>query len=160
MQASQLSTADRVYRSTGKITLGVLTLCLILGTIAFSLGWLFPLGDDYYVKLYPSPSGHMKAAHVSRSGGGGISPYCTEAIAVAPASTNEAEIMAQRFEVYSSGDCDAFADHSISPIIEWISDERLRIIFSINRTGTSMKTVQLKKQDLSGRTSIDFAARP
>lgn len=159
MQALQLSRKDQFYRFIGKITIGILSLCLILGTIVFGLGWLSPLGDDYYVKLYPSPSGHMKAAHISRFGGGGIASYCSEAIAVAPMSADEAEITAEKFEVYSSGECDTFADHSLSPTIEWISDETLRIGFSINRTAATMKTVQLRGQDLSGRIGIEFSAR-
>jgi hypothetical protein len=159
MQAQQLSRRDPIYRFIGKLSIGIVSLCLILGATIFGLGRFFSLSEDHFIKLYPSPSGHMKAALISRSGGGGISPYCTDAIAVAPASADEAEIMAEKFEVYSSGDCDTFADHSPSPVLEWVSNEKLRISFSINRTATSMRTVQLRGQDLSGRIGIEFAAR-
>jgi hypothetical protein len=159
MQAPQLSRRDKIYRVAGKFTIGILSLCLILGTVTFSLGWFFSSRDDYHINFYPSPSGHMRAAHISRSGGGGISPYCTEAIAVAPASADEADIRTEKFEVYSSSDCDTFADHSPSPTLEWISNEKLRISFSLNRTAASMRTVQLRGRDLSRRVGIEFAAR-
>lgn len=153
-----MSGKDQFFRFIGKVTIGVLILCLSLALAIFALGRLFSVGDDYYINLYPSPSGHMKAALVTRSGGGAISPYCTETLTVVPSSASEIEMAAEKFEVYST-DCDTFADHSASPTVEWISNEMLRISFSINGTAVSMRTVQLKKQDLSGRILIEFTAR-
>lgn len=157
MQTPQLSRKDRIYRSTGKLTIGALSLCLVLGAIVLGLGWLFSLNDHHYLNLYPSPSGQMKAAHIIRFGGA-LTTQCTESIAVAPATVTEAKLLTGKFDVYASGDCDTFADHSQSPNVEWMSDEILRISFSINGTAASMRTVQLRKQDLSGRTRIEFKA--
>jgi hypothetical protein len=160
MQISPPSRRDKFYRFTGKVTLGILTLLLGFSAIGFGLGRFLPLGDDHYVNIESSPSGYMKAALISRSGGGAISPYCTEAIAVALSAATEKEIMTQEFEIYSSNECDTFSDHSPSPVVEWVSDTKLKVSFSINKTAASMKTVQLKKRDASGQVSIDFTIRP
>jgi hypothetical protein len=157
MQAPQLSRKDQFYRLTGRITIGVLSLCLALGTVGLGLGWLFSLNDYYYMNIHPSPSGHMRAARISRFGGA-FTTQCTESIAVAPETVTEPELMTEKFDVYSSDDCDTFADHSQSPTVEWVSEEILRISFSINGTAASMRTVQLRKQDMSGRTGIEFRA--
>lgn len=160
MQFSPPSRWDAFYRLTGKATLGVLILFLGLGVVAFGFGRFLPSADDHYIGLVPSPSGHMKAAHITRSGGGGISPYCSESIAVVPTTAAEAEILREELEVYSSDDCDSFADHRLSPIIEWLSETRLRITFSTRRTAATMKSIKLKKQDASGRVAIEFVAHP
>jgi len=68
--------------------------------------------------------------------------------------------MAGKFNVYSSTDCDTFADQSPSPVVEWISDTTLKISFSINGTSASMRTVLLRKQDASGQVGVEFIARP
>jgi len=160
MQNSPATRRDKFYRFTGKVTLGILTLVLGFGVVVFGLGRFLPLGDDHHVNLKSSPSGLMKAALISRFGGGAISPYCTEAIAVAPSTATETMIMTEKFEIFSSNECDTFSDYSPSPVVEWVSDTKLKVSFSINRTAAFMRTVRLKKQDASGRVSIEFTIRP
>jgi hypothetical protein len=158
MQASQLSKSDHFYRTIGLLTTGILSLFLTMGIVVLSLAWLLPPSGDHYIDFHPSPSGHMKAAFIGRAGGGGISPYCDEAIAVAPTAVVEEELMTGKFDIFSSGDCGRFADHSPSPTIEWVSNEKLKVSFSIKGTAKSMRSVQLRGRDLSGYIGIEFKA--
>lgn len=154
------SQKDKLYRLTGKVTFAALTIFLGLAAIAFVAGRVLPLSDHHYINFYPSPSGSVKAALIIRDGGGAISPHCSETIIISPATASDEEILMEELEVYSSSDCSTFSDHTPSPVIEWLSDTKLKIAFSLNGTAASMKSVKLRKQDASGHVAIEFSAYP
>jgi hypothetical protein len=109
-------------------------------------------------RSFPSPDGSYRAELLTWAGGGGLSPYCNEAVLVVPISVDVKQTdLISRYEVYS-GQCGSFADHSFSPKIAWESGNILHISFSINSTVVSAASVRLKKTDATGAVKIDFNA--
>lgn len=111
------------------------------------------------VQSFPSPDGRYHAKLFTWAGGGGISPYCQQALLVVPASADiEQASFDSIYEVYSS-DCDAFGDHNFSPKIVWTTGDALHVSFSINSTAAFPATVKLKKVDTTGVVRVEFDAR-
>ncbi|MBK5183248.1 hypothetical protein [Paraburkholderia domus] len=108
---------------------------------------------------FPSPDGNYRAELLTWAGGGGISPYCHQALLVVPASVDVGQAgLASRYTVYT-GECDDFSDHGFSPKIVWMSSTALHVSFSINSTATLPATVRLKKIDVTGTVRVEFEAR-
>lgn len=106
-----------------------------------------------------SPDGRHRAELLTWAGGGGISPYCHQAVLVVPASVGTGYAgLASRYGVYS-GECGDFADHDSSPKIVWVSSNALHVSFSINSTAVLPATVRLKKIDTTGMVRVEFEAR-
>jgi hypothetical protein len=113
---------------------------------------------DRYVSTILSPNGKFKAAKITYTSGGAISPHCDDTILIMPASMpDDVAEREKRYEVFSA-ECDTFADHSRSPNVEWISDGHLQITFSINSTALTPNKVSLKKIDASGSVRLNFVA--
>lgn len=111
------------------------------------------------LQSFPSPDGSYRAELLTWAGGGGLSPYCSQALLVVPTSADVKQAdLVSRYEVYS-GQCDSFADHSFSPKIVWESGNVLHVSFSINSTFTSAASVKLKKTDTTGAVKVEFSAQ-
>ncbi|MDN7180719.1 hypothetical protein M0D69_22505 [Caballeronia sp. SEWSISQ10-4 2] len=111
------------------------------------------------LQSFPSPDGRYRAELLTWAGGGGISPYCHQALLVVPASVDAGQASpASKYGVYS-GECDDFADHGFSPKIAWMSSNALRVSFSINSTAALPATVRLRKIDATGTVRVEFDAR-
>jgi hypothetical protein len=114
-----------------------------------------------HIKFVGSPDGKLKAAVLTFAGGGALSPFCYEKVAIIPASATDHEVTDNRFEVYS-GPCHGFAPRNDiiepSPRLDWLSDTALRITISINATAVQPIKVDMKKQDASGKVRIEFLA--
>lgn len=78
----------------------------------------------------------MKAMLLSYFGGGAIAPYCYDVVSVLLADDPDAQARHARFVVFS-GDCSSFEPNSEgSPLIEWLSPERLRLIVASKGSGS------------------------
>ncbi|WP_413183940.1 hypothetical protein [Paraburkholderia sacchari] len=111
------------------------------------------------VREVRSPNDQYRAVLQTWAGGGGLSPYCQQAILVVPVGINLANVHdTQSYEVYSGSECDSFAAHSPSPEITWDGDRTLKVRVSINRTAMTEQTFRLRKRDASGAVSIKFSA--
>jgi hypothetical protein len=108
---------------------------------------------------FPSPDGSFRADLLTWAGGGGISPYCSQALLVVPMSVDVKKADPDsRYQVYA-GQCDSFADHSFSPKISWMPGHVLHVSFSINSTAALATSVTLKKVDTTGTVRVEFDAR-
>ncbi|PMS36267.1 hypothetical protein B0G57_107264 [Trinickia symbiotica] len=108
------------------------------------------------IKSLRSPNGSYQAILLTWAGGGGLAPFCRQALYVVPSSIDATlSHLDKLYEVYS-GVCDDFADHSASPKVVWRSNEDLDVSFSINRTAAFPGTVTLKKIDVSGNVKVRF----
>jgi hypothetical protein len=141
--------------------------CVLVLVGAFQVAsWLIRIAFDNTtvaeapdVREVRSPNEEYRAVIQTWAGGGGLSPYCHQAILVVPAGINLANVHdTQSYEVYSGSECDSFADHSPSPEITWDGDHTLKVRISINRTAMTGQTVRLRKRDASGAVSIKFSA--
>ncbi|WP_175912157.1 MULTISPECIES: hypothetical protein [Burkholderia] len=111
------------------------------------------------VRSYTSPDGRYLAELLSWAGGNAFASHCNQVVIVFPASVSREQARrGKRYEVYS-GQCDDFADHSPSPKISWRSDRALDVLFSINHTAASARSVTLKKLDFTGNVKIEFTAK-
>jgi hypothetical protein len=111
------------------------------------------------LQSFLSPDGSYRAELLTWAGGGGLSPYCSQALLVVPASADVKQAgLISPYEVYS-GQCDSFADHSFSPKIVWGPGNVLHVSFSINSTFASAASVKLKKTDATGAVKIEFSAQ-
>ncbi|GGD74556.1 hypothetical protein [Caballeronia grimmiae] len=137
--------------------------CVVVATVAYFFAHNGAASKEESkpdgLKSLTSPSGQFQAILLTWAGGGGISPYCNEALLVTPSSKSQQQAeLEKRYEVYSS-ECGEFADHSPSPKITWRSDDVLSVTFSINTTAAGPTNVRLKKIDASGRVRIEFEAK-
>ena len=111
------------------------------------------------LQSFPSPDGRYLAELLTWTGGGGISPYCRQALLVVPASVDAGQAgLASKYGVYS-GECDNFGDHGFSRKIAWMSSNALHVSFSINSTAALPATVKLKNVDATGSVRVEFDAR-
>jgi hypothetical protein len=151
-----------MLRGLGKFAVTVLSITGMLTVLHQFMQYRISLiesPDPDRLQLYPSPDGKYQAELLSWAGGGGLSPYCNQTLIVFPASVSLKQVQRdRRYEVYS-GECDDFADHSPSPKITWRSDRALDILFSINRTAASSRSVKLRKLDATGNVKLEFAAK-
>ncbi|WP_250504040.1 hypothetical protein [Caballeronia sp. AZ7_KS35] len=139
----------------GKKTVAFASSCVVLATVAYCSASTEESKPDG-MKSFTSPSGQYQAVLLTWVGGGGISPYCDEALLVIPSPKDQPQAkLKKRYEVYS-GECGNFADHSPSPKITWRSDDVLRVTFSINGTAAWPKKVKMKMVDASGLVRIEF----
>lgn len=114
--------------------------------------------DDVSITVYPSPSGQYSAARVTRSGGGAIAPFCSDAVIVFNGYLNVRDFIARpEYEVYSA-ECDDFFDHESSPKIQWDSGGELRVDFAIGSTRLYSRKVDLRATDASGSVQVKIAA--
>ena len=128
--------------------------------------WLVPMAfrkstgaEAPYLREVRSPKDEYRAVLQTWAGGGGLSPYCNQSVLVVPTGVNLSDLSdKKRYEVYSSNDCDSFADHSPSPEIVWEDPRTLKIRVSINRTAMNEQTVRLRKRDASGSVTVKFVA--
>jgi len=128
--------------------------------------WLVPMAfrkstvaESPYAREVRSPKDEYRAVLQTWAGGGGLSPYCSQAILVVPPGINLAGLPEKkRYEVYSSTECDSFANHSPSPEIIWEDARTLQIRVSINHAALTEQTVRLRKRDASGSVTVKFAA--
>jgi hypothetical protein len=112
------------------------------------------------VRPFPSPDGTYVAMLLNYNGGGAISSYCNDRIAIIPKSFSREfphDIPDESYDVFRA-ECGTFADHSFSPKLDWISNSHLQITYSIHYTALSPAKVQLKKIDKSGQVSLRFIA--
>jgi hypothetical protein len=145
-----------------KIVIICLALIGAFEVATFALPHLFRLvlpvqkSDDFFAKVISSPNGKYKAVVISEAGGGGLSPYCNERIAIAPSIVENSTIeLASTYNVYS-GVCDTFANHEASPELKWLSDSSLQIAISINTTAMYPRQISLKKMDASKEILVSF----
>ena len=116
---------------------------------------------DYVADPIVSPDHAFKAVRLSNMGGGGISPYCYERVAVVPNSAANTPAQAETATVFGAN-CDSFSLDAKcnciepSPKVEWMAANELRITFSINSTALFASAVKLRKLDASGTVHISF----
>jgi hypothetical protein len=114
--------------------------------------WFAPLDGGKVIRLTPSPNGKFKAVWISKAGGGGLSPFCSSKISVAPTSVSEENLLQDRSYVVFSADCYSFGDHDKAKI-NWLSDTKLQIEFL---TRPNLDSVNLKTTDASRTLQVSF----
>lgn len=135
---------------------------LLVPFYLYSCGFM-SVGMDYMGSAIYSPDKKYKAILFNVNGGGGISPYCMDAIAVAPASIADKAANAKRYVVYRGGCC-KFRDYKTNssencPVIRWLSNNGLQITFSAIDTATGIGEMMLKGHDHSGRVMMVYKTR-
>lgn len=119
--------------------------------------------DDVYIDqpLY-SPDGKYMVVVFTDSGGGGISPYCTDIVSVVPASLTPAQGYARRFRVYT-GTCHTlgffYPLHSPpsllnAPLLKWSSPSKLEITIGSNQAALGVDKSQLVARNDDGLVEI------
>lgn len=114
--------------------------------------------DDVYIKVYPSPNGKYSAAHISRSGGGAIAPFCSDAVVVFNSLLDVSDAVKNADYQVCSAECDSFFDHQLSPKLQWDSDNDLQVDFAIGGTRMLSRNVDLRGSDASGKIQVKFSA--
>lgn len=110
------------------------------------------------IRSLTSPNGDYRADLLTWAGGGGLSPYCYETLLVTPVTVSVQQAESQpRYEVYSGG-CGDFSDHSSSPKVSWITNNKIHVSISINETSKFPMTVKLKKTDATDTVQVVFDA--
>jgi hypothetical protein len=113
---------------------------------------------------FPSPDGKYKAVLFMDAGGGMGTGYCSTKVLIIPKSYDEQKAALERnryrpdegrYEVYS-GPCDDFDDHSISPKLNWATDNSLEIDLSINSTALFAHVFHLRKLDDSKQVNVKY----
>jgi hypothetical protein len=137
-------------------TFGALTLIKYAAVALLSLS---PDSEDEVTKtMYLSPNGKYTAAHVTRTGGGAIAPFCSDTVFVFNSLQTIDEVMTHtEYEVYS-GECDVFFNNDASPKVKWRSDSDLRIDIAIGATRVLSRDVSLRASDASGQVQVKFSA--
>lgn len=111
--------------------------------------------NDLSVKSFPSPDGNYIADVVEISGGGAISPFCSDLVAIRPRSiflkTYEDY---GRYQVYSDG-CDSFGD-APSPKVNWAGNKTVEITFATRSARTFSRKISIKSLDESSQVGVKF----
>ncbi len=84
-----------------------------------------------------------------------MAPGCTNSVFVVPQSQSDSAAPDKKFEVYS-GACNHFSvrpGQPESPLVEWLSADRLRITFPI---GSYNQSFRLKNVDASQNVTVEF----
>jgi hypothetical protein len=135
-------------------TVGFLTLLFYAGRF-----FLYHFGDaPSVVKEVPSPGGSYKAVLLNDNGGGAISPYCIDTVAVLPIHAKASEQVDSHI-VYVGG-CGTFKDPATNnrrngPDIRWSGGDRLEIRFPVTSVG-GVAEMRLRKYALGGKVIVTF----
>ncbi len=107
-------------------------------------------------KSLVSPSGKYRADLATWAGGGGLAPYCNQALVVVPASVDARHAYRDpKYQVYS-GECDNREDVNEWPEIRWAADNVLQVSLLLDSYAAGPKTVKLKKLDATRTVRIQF----
>jgi hypothetical protein len=145
----------RVIRISLKLAFKLLTIFLmIIGAYHAAIFSLLKLQEqiglpsETYVKADQlSPDKQYRAVTYYQAGGGGISPYCVDLIAVTPASVDQDHAWAPVNQVFSA-DCGVLHDAS------WLSNDRLLIRFASSAEGGD--SLKIEGYGAVGRVKISY----
>ncbi|WP_123834474.1 hypothetical protein [Methylobacterium currus] len=136
--------------------IGAATVMMGAALAAYAVLFLeFPSGGNTLTETYPSPEKTMSAVVVTKSGGGGLSPYCTARIYVVENRPLLRKFLYDNDEVFA-GDCLALVDfetmgtpHPV--LVRWLSDALLQI-----RVRVDNSPVSLHSRDRTRKVRVAF----
>ncbi|MES2164689.1 MAG: hypothetical protein V4476_26350 [Pseudomonadota bacterium] len=131
-------------------------LALLAGAARFLLNYF---GDrPFQTQELRSPDGRYKAVLLNENGGGGISPYCVDTVAVV--SANVKVDTRDDAQVVYVGGCGSFRDPGTNnlrngPDVKWLAANRLEIRFPQESVG-GVAAMRLKQYAVQGNVTITY----
>lgn len=110
---------------------------------------------DKDVRELPSPDGAFTAVMTTEAGGGGISPFCSNTVAIVPNGVPASEGLSIKYKVFVE-QCGPR-----SPVVDWETASKLSIRYDPPDTPADyLGNIELRRHDASRKVDVMFLIRP